>query len=71
LKHTKLFGSSNVDSAGYDPEKLEMEVRFLNGDTYVYSAVPAGIHAGLLLAPSAGSYLHQHVKGKFNYRKKD
>jgi hypothetical protein len=63
MKHTQVE-SSNVHSIGHDPEKMLMEVTFKNGGTYVYSDVSVAAFAGLLLAPSVGSHLHQHFKGK-------
>jgi len=69
MKHTAVR-SSNIASIGYDIATQELEVTFKNGSTYVYEGVPSELHAMLLIAPSVGKHLDQHVKGKFNYRKK-
>lgn len=68
MKHLQVI-SSNVQSIGYDPATKELEVTFKNGATYVYEDVPAGVHTALLLAPSVGSHLHQHVKPTYAVRR--
>lgn len=60
--------SSNIQSVGYDPEKRLLEVGFHRGEVYQYFGVPKQVYEGLLTAPSAGSYLHAHIKGKYPYQ---
>jgi hypothetical protein len=59
--------SSNVASVGYDPEEMVLEVEFVDGDVYQYDGVPASVYEGLMSAPSVGRYLHQMVKGRYDY----
>lgn len=55
--------SSNVECVGYDPDVMELHVRFLGGPTiYVYLNVPQQVFDEMMAAPSKGSYLHQCVK---------
>jgi hypothetical protein len=61
--------SSNVGSVGFDAGAHELWVRFLSGDTYVYSNVDETTFNELLTAPSVGSYLNRSIKGRFEYRK--
>lgn len=61
--------SSNVDLVGFDRDTQELWVRFLSGDTYVYSNVDEITYNELLTAPSVGSYLNRSIKNKFEYRK--
>lgn len=57
--------SSNVKAIGYDADRAELHVEFLNGRVYVYHGVDAATHAALMAAPSQGAYLHRHIKGAY------
>lgn len=59
--------SSNVMSIGYDEATMTLEVEFQNGTVYQYYDVPEVIYQQLLLAPSAGRFLNENVKGVFRY----
>ncbi len=61
--------SSNVKAVGYDPEERELHVHFHSGGRYVYEGVSHEAHRALLAAPSVGSHLHQHIKGRHQHRK--
>lgn len=62
--------SSNIQSIGYDPVTLTLEIQFRKtGDVYQYFDVPAHIHRGLMDADSHGKYFHQNIRGKFLYDK--
>ncbi|WP_416349230.1 KTSC domain-containing protein [Leptolyngbya sp. CCNP1308] len=61
--------SSNLSSVGYDPATATLEIAFHNGGIYQYFNIPSSVHAGLLTAPSKGSYLHRFIRGKYRYRK--
>ena len=65
----EMVNSSNVESVGFDAEAQELWVRFLSGDTYVYSNVDELTFTELLTAPSVGSYLNRSIKNRFDYRK--
>lgn len=64
-----MIDSSNVEAVGFDEDEQEIWVRFLSGDTYVYSDANEAIFNELLHASSVGSYLNRAIKGNFAYRK--
>lgn len=59
--------SSNIASIGYEHGTLY--VAFNSGGLYAYSGVPEYVYRGLMSASSHGSYLANHVKGVYNYRR--
>lgn len=63
-----IKNSSNISHADHDPSTNEMTVRFSTGATYVHSNVPAAVATGIHTAPSAGSYYHAKIRGKFPTR---
>ncbi len=66
----QFVDSSNIEAIGYDPEALELHVRFLkSGETYVYSDVNQAVFDELMQAESKGSYLNRRIKGNYQYRK--
>ena len=63
--------STNVECIGYDPEFMELHVRFLNSAlTYVYLNVPQQVFDEMMSAPSKGSYLSQCVKNVYPFEKR-
>ena len=61
--------STNVRAVGYDWDDGELRVAYRNtAGYYVYTGVPAEVHAELLEAQSKGRFLHKHVIGRYNYR---
>lgn len=65
----QMVDSSNVEAVGYDADNSAVYVRFLSGDTYVYSGVDQGTFEGLLNADSVGSYLNRVIKPHYEYSK--
>jgi hypothetical protein len=57
--------SSLIKRTGYDAAARELHIKFESGDTYVWTAVPPELHAGLLGASSHGVYFNENIKGKF------
>ena len=66
---TNFPGSSNLASATYDPDVEDLTITFQSGDSYIYRNVPPSVYRGLQSAPSAGSYLHRQIKGRFQYER--
>jgi hypothetical protein len=64
-----MVDSSNVEAVGYDAENAAIHVRFLGGDTYVYSGADQGTFEELLSADSVGSYLNRVIKPNYEYSK--
>jgi AcrR family transcriptional regulator len=54
--------SSTLDLVGYDDATSELHLRYTNGKTYAYAAVPRCKFDELLVAPSKGAYVNEHIK---------
>jgi hypothetical protein len=65
----QMVDSSNVEAIGYDTDNAAIYVRFLSGDTYIYSGVDQGTFEELLNADSVGSYLNRVIKPNYEYSK--
>lgn len=59
--------SSNISSIGYEGSTLY--VSFNRGGLYAYYNVPESVYHNLMCASSHGSYLANHVKGIYSYRR--
>ena len=59
--------SSQLAAVGYDPEKKQLRVEFVNGNVYDYSQVPQDIYEQLVNAPSVGQFFNGNVKWNFPY----
>lgn len=67
-----VAGSSQVHSFGYDATQRVLAIRFQNSAfVYQYQDVPTEIAAGFEAAESKGTYVAQHMKGKFEFTKVD
>lgn len=63
--------STNVECGGYDPDFMELHVRFLTSPiTYVYLNVPQQVFDEMMVAPSKGSYVNQCVKNVYPFEKR-
>jgi hypothetical protein len=62
--------SSNIEMVGYDPEEMELYVKFRScEEPYVYEGVPEQVHEEFMAAPSKGSYLNRVLKGVYNFHR--
>jgi hypothetical protein len=61
--------SSNLQSADYSPETNSLTITFRGGGRYSYADVPESVYAGLLAAPSPGSYFASTIKDKYSFTK--
>lgn len=61
--------SSNVESVGYDEDKLSLMVMFKGGALYEYKNVPPSVHQALIGSDSVGQYLNMMVKPQFEYER--
>lgn len=59
--------SSNIDAIGFENNILI--VRFMSGSVYSYSNVEPEVYESFLNSESKGKFLHQHIKGKYEYCK--
>ncbi|WP_027633369.1 KTSC domain-containing protein [Clostridium hydrogeniformans] len=63
-----IVSSSNIYSIGYDSYSKTLEVQFHTGSIYQYYNVPQSVYSGIMSASSHGSYLHNYVKGVYQYK---
>ena len=62
--------SSNIEAVGYDPDAMELHVRFLkSGETYVYYDLESWVFDEFMQADSKGRYLNTQLKGRYSYAK--
>jgi len=61
--------SSTLATIAYDSTRELLQLEFNSHAFYQYFGVPATVHAGLMCAPSKGSYFNQNIRGKFPYRR--
>lgn len=64
MKRTRI-DSSAIVSAGYDSDTAVLELRFTTGEVYRYFAVPPSVHRELLVAPSAGRFFGERIRGVY------
>lgn len=69
--------SSNVKAVAYYADLRAgagrgnvLAVRFLNGGEYWYFGVPLPVYVGMLAASSKGRYVHENLKGRYSYQRK-
>ncbi len=55
--------STALQSVGYDPAGLLLEIEFSTGKVYQYRGVPPATYAGLMGASSQGTYFNARIKG--------
>jgi hypothetical protein len=65
----KYVSSSNIHSIGYDAENQILEVESNSGGIYQYFGVPEYVYDELMAASSHGTYLHQNIKGRYQYKR--
>jgi hypothetical protein len=61
--------SSNIESWEYDSGRKILRVVFRSGAVYEYEGVPADVAEEGEDAPSAGAWLAELVKGRYEYRR--
>lgn len=62
--------SSNIEAIGYDPDTMELHVRFLkSGETYIYYGLESWVFEEFMHADSKGRYLNTQIKGRYSYGK--
>ncbi len=59
------LASSAISDVSYDWASQLLYITFHSGHTYTFYGVPAEIYHGLMSAPSAGQYYHNHIRGRF------
>jgi hypothetical protein len=67
IEHVPIL-STNILSAGYDPEQHVMEIAF-RGGVYAYEDVPQEVFDGLVKSPSAGQFFNENIRFAYRYRR--
>jgi hypothetical protein len=57
--------SSAIDAIGYDAEKLQMAIKFKQGDAYIFCRVPEAIYLRLMSAGSKGRFYDNFIKDRY------
>ena len=65
----KKVESSNIAAIGYKDGVLSVE--FKSGATYDYHGVSPDLHAQFMSADSHGRFFSQHIRPKFDGKKRD
>jgi KTSC domain len=62
--------SSNLAAVGYDKNRHELTIAFLDGSIYLYSGVPEEEYIGLMTAyDSHGSYFVDNIRLVYSYER--
>jgi KTSC domain len=71
MERVQVYGSSTIESRGYDEEKRILEVSFINRkspdhpNVYQYAGVPQSVWTDWLQAGSAGQFFAAQIKGHY------
>jgi hypothetical protein len=69
MPQTANFNSSNLNTMVYDEITNVLRLGFVAGATYEYYGVPQVVVNELRQAASAGSYFHQFIRNKYEFRR--
>lgn len=58
--------STNVDKVSFDDATDTLTVEFSSGESYDFLNVPASVYRQFMSAPSAGSFVHRQLKGRYS-----
>jgi hypothetical protein len=61
--------SSVVSAMKYDRSSHTLRVIYVSGMIYDYKNVPEEVYAAMKIAPSKGTFLNKHIKGKYEFEK--
>ena len=61
--------STTLATIAYDQARELLQLEFRSRAIYQFLGVPPAVHAGLLGAPSKGSYFNRFIRGQFPYRR--
>ena len=61
--------SVSIEAVGYDGDSQELHVKFVSGETYVYSDVPSNVFDAFVSAPSKGSFFNREIKPAYRFTK--
>ncbi len=61
--------STVVSAIHYNAANSTLRVIFVSGMIYDYKNVPEKVFKAMKTSSSKGTYLNQHIKGKYDYEK--
>jgi len=67
MNHKEFTTSSQVKTIDYNESTKEMDVLFVVGKKYRYTAVPKEVFEKACDAESIGKFINSEIKGKFLY----
>lgn len=70
MPEMQYVDSTNIEASGYDPDSLELHVRFLkSGETYVYYNVEEWVFQQFMQADSKGAYFNTNIRDLYQCSK--
>lgn len=53
----------------YDPNSLQLKVKFISGSIYEYQQVPETIYQQMKISHSKGKFLNLYIKAQYEFKK--
>jgi hypothetical protein len=60
--------SSILQDVKYDPDSRNLDIRFVSGETYRYSNVPAEVYEQFRDSGSKAKFYYTYIRDRYNYR---
>jgi len=64
-----MMPSTVISHMNYNAGEETLTITFVSGEVYEYRDVPVEVFAEMKAARSKGTYLNQHIKGRFAFEK--
>lgn len=61
--------SSVISAMHYYPATCTLRIIFVSGMVYDYKNVPEKVYQNMKRSASKGTYLNQHIKGSYDFKK--
>ena len=61
--------SSVISAIRYYPDTSTLRIIFVSGMVYDYENVPENVYKKMKAATSKGTFLNDHIKGTYDFRK--
>lgn len=59
--------STAISTANYTYDDYKLQLKFVNGDSYVYNRVPNHVFEGLRTSPSKGKFINRYILRSYSY----
>jgi len=67
-REERVMPSSVIRDYDYDADIQQLEITFVSGKVYVYSAVPENVFEDFLAARSKGEFFNANIRDAYAYR---